>query len=207
MGRSLEICRETDCPDLAAFGLGSLGGAYQAMGEYAKAVRSYTKGLTICKDECDRAGEGRLTACLGSVLLEQGLHDRAIELIQSGLEAVRQVGDRGQEGEHVRQLAQAYTCKARTAAGDARRDHYATALDLHRSSVALAEDTGKVLTQSLACLSLAATLMEDALLTAELCGGGGGSSSARLAAAVSEASGYCEQVRVTRVTASCSYNC
>jgi hypothetical protein len=112
------------------------------MGEYAKAVRSYTKGLTICKDECDRAGEGRCiatacvraccmlppagsrtwmeslrvcaffsphqralgqavrvtddflarhTASLGLVFLEQGLYDRAIEFINSGLETVRQV--------------------------------------------------------------------------------------------------------------------
>ena len=165
------------------------------MGEYAKAVRSYTKGLTICKDECDRAGEGRLTACLGSVLLEQGLYDGAIEFLKSALDTVREVGDRGQEGEHVWQLALAYSCKARTAAGHDRRHCYATALDLHRSSVELAVDTGKVRTQSLACLSLAAAIMEDALLTADPCGDGGGSSSARLAAAVSEASRCCDQVR------------
>lgn len=63
-------------------------------------------------------------------------------------------------------------------------------VDLHRSSIELAEATGKVKMQSSACMALACTIMEQRVLVAKQRGGSGGGDRS---ACIQEASRYCEQ--------------
>ena len=96
--------------DLAGKGAacGNLGGAYQSLGNYRKAIEYHEKDLKIAIESGDRGGEGATYANLGIACLSLGDYRKAIEYHEKDLKIARQIGDRGGEGRAYTNLGNAY---------------------------------------------------------------------------------------------------
>mgnify|MGYP002777061927 CR=1 FL=1 len=78
--------------------LGSLGIAYDSLGQYERAINYHQQYLTIVREIGDRHGEGYGLGNLGNAYYSLGQYERAISLYQQQLTITREVGDRWGEG-------------------------------------------------------------------------------------------------------------
>jgi hypothetical protein len=76
----------------------NLGIAYDAQGDFNKAIEYHTMDLAIAKEVGDRAGEGTAYGNLGIVYQSQGDFSKAIEYHGKHLAIAKEVGDRAGEG-------------------------------------------------------------------------------------------------------------
>ena len=87
---------------------GSLGNAYQSLGDYRKAIEYHEKHLKIAIEIGDRGGEGRGYGSLGNAYQSLGDYRKAIEYHEKLLKIAKEIGDRGGEGGAYGNLGNAY---------------------------------------------------------------------------------------------------
>ena len=118
--------------DRAAEGrhLGNLGFAYDALGEFRRAIEYHEQGLEIDREIGDRRGEGTALGNLGNAYAALGEPRRAIEYHEQGLEIAREIGDRRGEGTALGNLGNA-------ALGEPRR-----AIEYHEQGLEIAREIG-----------------------------------------------------------------
>jgi len=87
---------------------GNLGSAYQALGDFCKAIRYHTQRLAITKEVGDWAGEGGAYGNLGNAYQSLGDFDKAIEYHTQDLAIAIEVGNRVGEGMTYGNLGNAY---------------------------------------------------------------------------------------------------
>jgi tetratricopeptide (TPR) repeat protein len=109
--------------------LGSLGMAYDALGETRRAIEAHEQALLISRELGDRYSEAHDLSNLGMARVKLGELDRAVELFQEGLRLCREVGDRHGEGLALGNLAAVY--KSLGQFGRA-AEHYQEALAITR---------------------------------------------------------------------------
>lgn len=109
--------------------LGSLGMAYDALGETRRAIEAHEQALHISRELGDRRNEAHDLSNLGMARVRLGELDRAVELFQESLRICREIGDRHGEGLALGNLAAAY--KSLGQSGRA-AEHYEEALAITR---------------------------------------------------------------------------
>ncbi|MBD2210222.1 tetratricopeptide repeat protein [Nostoc linckia FACHB-104] len=88
--------------------LGSLGIAYDSLGQYQRAIEFYQQSLDISREIGDRNGEANSLIGLGNTYNSLGQYQRAIEFLQQSLDIKREIGDRNGEGKSLGNLGNAY---------------------------------------------------------------------------------------------------
>jgi len=92
--------------------LTGLGLAYDALGEYHKAIEHHQQSLQIAREIGDRSGEGRALGNLGNAYLSLGEYereyDKAMDYDQQSLQIAREIGDRSVEGIVLGNLGNVY---------------------------------------------------------------------------------------------------
>jgi tetratricopeptide (TPR) repeat protein len=109
--------------------LGSLGMAYDALGETRRAIEAHEQALLISRELRDRRNEAHDLSNLGIAHVKLGELDRAVELFQEDLRICREVGHRHGEGLALGNLAAVY--KSLGQFGRA-AEHYEEALAITR---------------------------------------------------------------------------
>ena len=84
--------------DLEERAYGSLGNAYQSLGNYRRAIKYHEKHLKIAIEIGYRGGEGRAYGNLGNAYRSLGDYRKAIEYHEKHLKVAIEIGDRGEEG-------------------------------------------------------------------------------------------------------------
>lgn len=93
---------------LNALFLNSLGNAYQALGEYEKAMEYYQESLAFWQAIQESYGEGMALGNLGNAYLLTNEYTKAIKCYQKSLYISREVQNRRQEGVALVQLGNFY---------------------------------------------------------------------------------------------------
>ena len=88
--------------------LGNLGGAYNLLAEYSRAIEFYEQHRAIARAMGDRHGEGKDLGNLGVAYNSLGEHRRAIEFHEQALTVSRDIGDREGEGTTLGNLGNTY---------------------------------------------------------------------------------------------------
>lgn len=112
--------------------LGSLGFAYDDLGEYRRAIEHYEQQLQIAREMGDRQEEGIALGNLGVAYLNLGENRRAIEYHEQRLQIAREIGNRRGEGNALGNLGLAYD-----ALGENRR-----AIEYHERQLQIARELG-----------------------------------------------------------------
>jgi len=112
--------------------LGSLGLAYDFLGEYRRAIEYYEQHLAIAREIGDRRGEGQDLGNLGSAYYSLGEYRRAIEFYEQRLTIAREIGDRRGEGAALGNLGIAFQ-----SLGEYRR-----AIEYYEQHLAIAREIG-----------------------------------------------------------------
>ncbi len=86
----------------------SLGNAYDALGEYQRAIDFHQQSLEISRNIGDRNDDGNSLGNLGNAYDSLGEYQRAIDFHQLSLEIFRDIGDRNGEGKSLNNLGIAY---------------------------------------------------------------------------------------------------
>ena len=104
----LKISKEVE--DRAGVGraCGSLGNAYNSLGDFQKAIEYLERHLKVSKDVGDRAGEGSAYSNLGNAFMNLGDFPKAIEYHEQHLKISKEVGDRAGEGKAYGNLGSAH---------------------------------------------------------------------------------------------------
>ncbi|MEG4942505.1 CHAT domain-containing tetratricopeptide repeat protein [Microcoleus sp. F4-D5] len=110
--------------------LGSLGNAYNSLGDYAKAIDYLHQDLAIAREIKDRQSEGRALGHLGNAYNSLGDYAKAIDYLQQGLAIAREIKDRQSEGAALGNLGIAYN-----SLGD-----YAKAIEYVQQGLAIARE-------------------------------------------------------------------
>ena len=149
-GAALAAARQTK--DRAAEGrhLGTLGLAYDSLGEYRRAIDYHEQHLGISREIGDRMGEGHALGNLGLAYHFLGEYRRAIECHEEDLDIARDIRDRSGEGSALGNLGLAYHCL-----GDYRR-----ATVYHEQYLAIAREIGDRRGEGNALGNLGATCQE-----------------------------------------------
>jgi tetratricopeptide (TPR) repeat protein len=111
--------------------VGSLGNAYDDLGQHAKAIKYHTQALVILRCIDDRQGEGRVLGHLGIAYGSLGRRAEAIDHHTQALAIARETGDRQSEGNHLGNLGNSYGSLGR----------HAEAVDHHMQALAIARCT------------------------------------------------------------------
>ena len=77
---------------------GHLGGTFQRLGNYKKAMDYYNRRLRIAQELGDKLGEGTACGCLGSVSQFLGDYKKAIDWHNQQLRIAKNIGHQGMEG-------------------------------------------------------------------------------------------------------------
>ncbi len=85
-----------------------LGNAYDALGQYQKAIIFYQQGLEISIEIRDKQGEGNSLRGLGNVYYSLGQYQKAITFHQQSLDISREISDRQRQGISLGNLGNAY---------------------------------------------------------------------------------------------------
>ncbi|MEQ8974090.1 MAG: tetratricopeptide repeat protein [Coleofasciculus sp. C1-SOL-03] len=80
------------------YSLGSLGNAYNRLGEYQKAINYFILCVEITQEIGDRKGEGYSLGNLGNAYTYLGEYQKAIDYYQQSLAIFQKIGDRHGEG-------------------------------------------------------------------------------------------------------------
>jgi tetratricopeptide (TPR) repeat protein len=88
--------------------LGNLGIAYDALGEYQRAIDYHEQHLTVAREIGDRRGEGTALGNLGIAYDALGEYQHAIDYHEQHLAIAREIGDRRGEGTALGNLGGAY---------------------------------------------------------------------------------------------------
>ncbi|MFZ1009438.1 MAG: tetratricopeptide repeat protein [Candidatus Sulfotelmatobacter sp.] len=120
--------------DRAAEGvhLGSLGLAYDSLGEFRRAIEYHEQHLVIARQIDDRKGEGQVLGNLGSAYHALGEYRRAIEYHELDLAIARQIGDRKGESGALGNLGIAYR----------NLGEYRRAIEYYEQALAIARQIG-----------------------------------------------------------------
>ena len=70
--RAVAAAFRTSMPSIASFVYGTLGNAYNSLGDFSKAIEYHTQHLAIAKEVGDRADEGGAYGNLGNAYQSQG---------------------------------------------------------------------------------------------------------------------------------------
>ena len=89
-------------------GYRNLGGAYQSLADYQKAIKYHEKRLKIAKEIGDRAGKGEAYGNLGIAYYSLGDYQKAIEYHEKHSKIAKEIGDRAGEGRAYGNLGAAY---------------------------------------------------------------------------------------------------
>ena len=111
---------------------GSLGNAYDSLGEYQKAIEYNEKLLKIAKEIGDRAGEGGGYGNLGNAYQSLGDYQKAIEYHEKLLKIAKGISDLAEEGRACGNLGIAYQ-----SLGD-----YQKAIEYHEKRLKIAKEIG-----------------------------------------------------------------
>jgi len=117
-------------PGNARFVYCRLGLAFDALGDFVKAIEYQTQHLAIAKEEGDQMGEGQAYANLGNVYGSLGDFTKAIEYHTKHLAITKEVGDRAEEGKAYGNLGAAYD-----GVGD-----FCRAIEFHTQRLAIAKE-------------------------------------------------------------------
>ena len=128
----MEIAREFKDRKAEAAALGNLGLAYEALGNYPKAIDYYQQRLLIAREMKDRYGESIALGNLGNSYYLLGNYALAIDYHQQSLKIAREIPDRLGEGQSLGSLGVVYY-----SLGD-----YALAIDYHQQSLKIAIEIG-----------------------------------------------------------------
>ena len=112
--------------------LGNLGIAYDALGEYDKAIEHHNQHLALAQQIGDRQGEANALGNLGNAYQLLGEYDKAIENMSRVLEIMRQIGDRQGEASALGNLGTAYQSL----------DEYDKAITYHTDSLEIKRQIG-----------------------------------------------------------------
>ncbi|MDW8293667.1 MAG: tetratricopeptide repeat protein, partial [Anaerolineae bacterium] len=93
---------------LAMISAGSLGIAYTALGQAARAIEYYQQALAIAREIGDRRSEGAWLGNLGNAYGDLGQVARAIEYYQQAFAIAREIGDRHSESAWLGSLGNSY---------------------------------------------------------------------------------------------------
>ncbi|MEO0376097.1 MAG: CHAT domain-containing protein, partial [Cyanobacteria bacterium P01_A01_bin.17] len=107
----------------------NLGLAYQALGEYGKAIRFHQDALALERQIGDRRGEAKSMGNLGLCYKRLGKHQQALQFLQQALTIFRQIGYRQGEVDSLANLGDVYYVLRRT---DDARSFHQQALELAR---------------------------------------------------------------------------
>ena len=88
---------------------GSLGNAYQSLGDFRKANEYHEKHLKIAIEIGDRAGEGGAYGNLGNAYQSLGDFRKAIEYHEKHLKIAIEIGDRANEGVSFHNIGKGYS--------------------------------------------------------------------------------------------------
>jgi CHAT domain-containing protein/Flp pilus assembly protein TadD len=121
---SLAISRQ--CNDKAGI-LNNIGNAYNAQGDYKKAIAYFTQSLTISRPIGDKKGEGSALNNLAIAENSLGEHKQAIDLNIKSLTIFRQIGDTNGEGSALDNIGIAYRLLG----------EYKKAVDYHTQSLTI----------------------------------------------------------------------
>ena len=131
--------------------LGSLGLAWQNLGEARKAIGFHEQALAIAREIGDRSGEGRALGCMGIAWKNLGEARKAIGFHEQGLAIAREIGDRLNEGRALGNLGLAWADL-----GEARK-----AIGFHEQGLAIAREIGDRRGENTALWNLALALEKE----------------------------------------------
>jgi len=97
-----------DYPQGKGIALSNLGLAYQALGNYAKAVEYFEQSVGSTRSRKDQPGEQAMLVSLGDVHLALSNFNRAIEYYEQSLELARKLKDASSEGVALGKLGVAH---------------------------------------------------------------------------------------------------
>ena len=104
----MAIAQEDGNRYVESLALTNLGLAYNALGEYHRAIEFYQKSLEIQRTIGDRKGEANSLGNLGKSYYFLRQYQQAIDFYQQSLEIQRAIGDRRKEADILQILAYAY---------------------------------------------------------------------------------------------------
>jgi tetratricopeptide (TPR) repeat protein len=116
-------------PKLCGQMLGTLGSAYDRLGQVEKAIEYCQQALDIAKEVGDRESEGALLGNLGVAYADLGQVEEAIEYYQQALVIQKDIGDRMGEGNKLGNLGSAYYHLGQV---EKAIEYYQQALDISR---------------------------------------------------------------------------
>ena len=106
--KSLQIYRAIEDRLGEGQSLGNLGIAYDALGNYAKAIEYHEQSLAVAREIKDRLGEGNALGNLGLAYYSLGNYAKAIKYQEQRLAITREIKDRLGEGQSLGNLGTAY---------------------------------------------------------------------------------------------------
>ncbi|NEQ44834.1 MAG: CHAT domain-containing protein [Leptolyngbya sp. SIOISBB] len=129
---SATLAQTLDRPDLEAQALGNLGIAYQASGQFAKAVDTYEQALTRLEDQTESAAIAQLYGLLGNAYESLGDYDSAIAAQETSRTMAAAVNAPSLEATAQMNLGGLYSLQA----------DYDTAITWYERGIALATESG-----------------------------------------------------------------
>ena len=130
--------------------LGSLGTAYNSLGQDEQAIYFHQQHLTIARDIGDRNGESVALGNLGTAYNSLGQHEKAIELYQEHLTIARQMNDLEGEGSALVNLGSVYV----------KMERYDLAIKFFEQSLAISEQINDVHTKAIVMGNLGVAYIE-----------------------------------------------
>jgi tetratricopeptide (TPR) repeat protein len=129
-GRKVADAIRSWMPENARFVYCRLGIAFDALGDFDKAIEYQMQHLAIAKEEGDRAGIGQAYGNLGNAYGSLGDLTKAIEYHTQHMAIAKEAGDRAEEGKAYGNLGATYD-----AAGD-----FTKAIEFHTQRLAIAKE-------------------------------------------------------------------
>jgi tetratricopeptide (TPR) repeat protein len=105
-----ETVRHAITPEKAGRLLGTVGLAYDRLGQVERAVRYHEQAVVIAREIGDRQGEGAALGNLGLAYCDWGLAELAIRYYEQSLEIAREIGDRQGEGAALARVSYLARC-------------------------------------------------------------------------------------------------
>jgi len=130
--QSLSRYREIRDRKGEGYSLGSLGNAYNRLGEYQQAINYLILSVEITQKIGDRNGEGHSLGNLGNVYDSLGDYQRAIDYYQQSLRIAKEIGDHHGEANSLVSLGNAYNSLGK----------YQKAIDSYQQSLSITRAMG-----------------------------------------------------------------
>ena len=119
-------------PETLAKALNHTGNQYFHLGEYDTALEYLKRSMALCREICDKSGEGSTLNNISQIFQAKGEYDTALKYLNQSLSIMQEVGDKKGESTVLSNVAGIYRFQK----------EYDTALEYLNRSLSIQQDIG-----------------------------------------------------------------